>query len=112
MQTLNLPGADRPGSAGRPLPHARVRVAADGEIEIAGSLFAGYLGEAARRRTGGPPATSARIDADGFLHVRGRKKHVLITAFGRNVRPNGSRRRCAASPRRAGRGVRRRRSRR
>ena len=35
MQTLNLPGADRPGSAGRALPHARLRIAADGEIEVA-----------------------------------------------------------------------------
>jgi long-subunit acyl-CoA synthetase (AMP-forming) len=45
VQTLNLPepaGAQRPGSAGRALPHARLRVAADGELEIAGSLFSGY----------------------------------------------------------------------
>ena len=27
------------------------------------------------------------IDADGFVHVHGRKKHVLITGFGRNVSP-------------------------
>jgi len=44
VQTLNLPGADRVGSAGRPLPHAQVRIAADGEIEVGGSLFSGYLG--------------------------------------------------------------------
>ena len=60
MQTLNLPGADRPGSAGRALPHARLRVAADGELLIAGSLFSGYLGDAdAGARRGGPPATWA-----------------------------------------------------
>ena len=47
VQTLNLPGAERPGSAGRPLPHARLRIADDGEILIAGSLFSGYLGDAA-----------------------------------------------------------------
>ena len=34
VQTLNLPGADKPGSAGRPLPHAQVRdQRARGEIE-------------------------------------------------------------------------------
>jgi long-chain acyl-CoA synthetase len=27
------------------------------------------------------------LDADGFLHVSGRKKNLLITAFGRNVSP-------------------------
>lgn len=87
VQTLNLPGADRPGSAGRALPHARLRVAADGEIEVAGSLFAGYLGDGAAPPAWWPTGDLGSIDADGFVHVRGRKKHVLITAFGRNVSP-------------------------
>jgi long-chain acyl-CoA synthetase len=87
VQTLNLPGADRPGSAGRPLPHARVRVAADGEIEVAGSLMAGYLGDAAAPTPWWPTGDLGRIDDDGFVHVHGRKKSVLITSFGRNVSP-------------------------
>jgi long-subunit acyl-CoA synthetase (AMP-forming) len=71
---LNLPGADRPGSVGRPLPHAEVRVV-QGEIQVktAGDWHAtGDLG---------------RLDVDGFLHIEGRRKHVLITSFGRNVSP-------------------------
>jgi long-subunit acyl-CoA synthetase (AMP-forming) len=68
--SLNLPGADRPGSAGRPLPHATVHIV-DREIHV-GNLATGDLG---------------RIDADGYLHVEGRRKHVLITSFGRNVSP-------------------------
>ena len=87
VQTLNLPGADRPGSAGKALPHARLRVNARGEIEIAGSLFSGYLGEAASPGGWWPTGDLGEIDADGFVHVRGRIKHVLITAFGRNVSP-------------------------
>lgn len=87
VQTLNLPGADRPGSAGRPLPHARLRIAADGEIEVAGSLFAGYLGDTEPTPAWWPSGDLGEIDADGFLHLRGRKKHLLITAFGRNVSP-------------------------
>lgn len=87
VQTLNLPGADRPGSAGRPLPHARVRVAADGEIEVAGSLMAGYLGDTAGPPPWWPTGDLGRVDADGFVHVQGRKKNVLITSFGRNVSP-------------------------
>lgn len=87
VQTLNLPGASRPGSAGRPLPHARVRIAADGEIEIAGSLFAGYLGDDRPPPAWWPTGDLGRIDADGFVYVEGRKKNVLVTAFGRNVSP-------------------------
>jgi long-chain acyl-CoA synthetase len=90
VQTLNLPGAERAGSAGRPLPHARVRVNAEGEIEIAGALFSGYLGgdgPAATVPAWWPTGDLGFIDADGYLHVRGRRKHVLITAFGRNVSP-------------------------
>ena len=72
--SLNLPGADRPGSAGRPLPHVQVKIA-DHEIHVStggGWLATGDLG---------------RLDEDGFLHVEGRRKHVLITSFGRNVSP-------------------------
>lgn len=87
VQTLNLPGADRPGSAGKALPHARLRVTAHGEIEIAGSLFSGYLGEAASPGEWWPTGDLGEIDPEGFVHVRGRIKHVLITAFGRNVSP-------------------------
>jgi long-chain acyl-CoA synthetase len=87
VQTLNLPGADLPGSAGRPLPHAQLRVAADGEIEVRGSLFAGYLGDPNPPPEWWPSGDLGALDADGFLHLRGRKKHLLITAFGRNVSP-------------------------
>ncbi|HEY0823499.1 MAG TPA: AMP-binding protein [Ramlibacter sp.] len=87
VQTLNLPGADRPGSAGRALPHARVRIAADGEIEISGTVMAGYLGDPRPVPQWWPTGDLGSIDEDGFLHVQGRKKNVLITGFGRNVSP-------------------------
>jgi len=87
VQTLNLPGADRVGSAGRPLPHAQLRVAGDGEIEVSGSLFSGYLGDATPATTWWSTGDLGKVDADGFVHLRGRKKHVLITAYGRNVSP-------------------------
>ena len=87
VQTLNLPGADKPGSAGRPLPHAQVRINSHGEIEVAGGLLAGYLGQPPMEPVWWPTGDLGEIDADGFVHVRGRLKHVLITAFGRNVSP-------------------------
>lgn len=85
--SLNLPGVDRPGSAGKPLPNRKVRIAADGEIEVGGQGSARYLGQ--------PPSISewlatgdiGHLDDDGFLFVDGRKKNLLITGFGRNVSP-------------------------
>jgi long-subunit acyl-CoA synthetase (AMP-forming) len=68
--SLNLPGADRPGSVGRPLAHARLEIL-EGEIHVNGTAT-GDLG---------------RLDADGFLYIEGRRKHVLITSYGRNVSP-------------------------
>jgi long-chain acyl-CoA synthetase len=87
VQTLNLPGADLAGSAGRALPHARLRISDDGEVEVAGSLFAGYLGDPRPVPEWWPSGDLGSIDAQGFLHVHGRRKNVLITSFGRNVSP-------------------------
>ncbi len=85
---LNHPGGDRPGSVGRPLPHLSVSLAEDGEIMVSGQTCLGYLGEPPCL-PGTPLATGdlGRFDADGFLYVAGRKKNILITAFGRNVSP-------------------------
>ena len=84
---LNRPGAHRPGSVGRPLPHARVRIAEDGEILVSGAAMRGYLGHAPHADGWVATGDIGSLDADGFLYVRGRKKNVFITSFGRNVSP-------------------------
>ena len=85
---VNRPGDTRPGTVGRPLPHVRLRFAADGEIEVGGSLFSGYLGDG-EEKPGRfwPTGDIGHLDDEGFLHLTGRKKHIFITAFGRNIAP-------------------------
>lgn len=83
---LNLPGAQRTGSVGRPLPHRPVRIAADGEIEAGGS-HAHYLGTTPALDEWLSTGDLGHVDADGFLYIDGRKKDILITGYGRNVSP-------------------------
>lgn len=84
---LNRPDAERPGSVGRPLPHVEVRLAEDGEVLIKGSLLLGYLGEPLAGEDWWPSGDLGEFDADGFLYLKGRKKHQFVTSYGRNVNP-------------------------
>jgi long-subunit acyl-CoA synthetase (AMP-forming) len=85
---LNTPDARRIGSVGRPLPHARIRIDARGEIHVRGQTMLGYVGEP-ERPAAGSLATGdlGQVDAEGFLYVLGRRRNVFITSFGRNVSP-------------------------
>jgi long-subunit acyl-CoA synthetase (AMP-forming) len=96
---LNTPDARRPGSVGKPLPHARVRIANDGQLMVSGVTMRGYLGDMPRLpdeewATG----DLGEIDADGFVYVRGRLKNIYITSFGRNVAPEWVEREIALEP--------------
>ena len=91
--TLNTPGAYRFGTVGRPLPGSEIGIADDGEILMRGPhIFPGYYND--------PTATAATfdgdwlrsgdlgsVDADGFLHITGRKKDLIITSSGKNITP-------------------------
>lgn len=86
--SVNAPGDERAGSVGRPLAHARLRFGSDGEILVAGAVFAGYHREPAALDDGYVATGDlGYLDRDGFLYLTGRKKNMFITAFGRNVAP-------------------------
>jgi long-chain acyl-CoA synthetase len=84
---LNTPAHDKPGSVGKPLSHARVRINQDGEICVSGATMAGYLGSPVHRDIEVRTGDLGEIDADGFIYVRGRVKNMFITSMGRNITP-------------------------
>jgi long-subunit acyl-CoA synthetase (AMP-forming) len=95
---LNTPGACRPGSVGKPLPHTRVRIDANGEICVGGAAVSPYLGD--RRHSMHEIRTGdlGEMDADGFVYVRGRAKNLFITSMGRNVAPEWVERELTCEP--------------
>jgi long-chain acyl-CoA synthetase len=91
--SFNLPGKTRFGSVGPVIPGVEVKIAEDEEILVKGkNVFMGYYKE--------PEATAealkdgylcsgdlGKIDSEGFLHITGRKKDLIITAGGKNIAP-------------------------
>lgn len=85
--SLNLPGKQRLGSTGQPLAHVDVSID-DDEIVVSGNCFLGYAGEPdSWRQQQIHTGDLGFIDEQGFVHVTGRRKNVLISSFGRNISP-------------------------
>ncbi|MCB1737595.1 MAG: AMP-binding protein [Gammaproteobacteria bacterium] len=88
VMCLNKAGMNRPGSVGKPLPHLRMRIADDDDVQVYGETSGGYLGDTARRTEAWwSTGDLGHFDADGYLYLHGRRRNAFITAFGRNVAP-------------------------
>ncbi|MFD9001834.1 AMP-dependent synthetase/ligase [Streptomyces sp. NPDC059582] len=92
--TVTPPLKPRLGTVGWPMPGTRVRIAADGEILLAGDhVLRGYWDPSAGGVVPAAPdgwlATGdiGELDDDGYLTITGRKKELLITAGGKSVAP-------------------------
>ena len=94
VSTLNTIAEHRLGTVGKPLPGCEVKIAADGEVLMAGpNIFAGYFNDAAATREAlvdgwMHSGDLGELDRDGYLRITGRKKDLIITSSGKNISPS------------------------
>jgi long-chain acyl-CoA synthetase len=95
LVTLNRLGANRLGTVGEPLPETEIRVAEDGEVLVRGpQVMAGYFDEQAGGETVQPFRDGWLLTGDlgcllpdGSLILKGRKKELFKTSYGKYVQP-------------------------
>jgi long-chain acyl-CoA synthetase len=92
--TLNLYGAHRVGSVGKPIPGTSIKIAEDGEVLIRGPIvMQGYWQNNAANdevfdgERWFKSGDLGKLDDEGFLYIVGRKKEIIVTAGGKNVAP-------------------------
>ncbi len=92
--SVNRLGEQKPGTVGKPIPNVQVRIAPDGEILVKGpNVMKGYwknpdetcktIDSEGWLHTG----DIGDLDADGFLKITDRKKHLFVTSGGKNIAP-------------------------
>jgi len=92
--SVAVPGQERVGTVGKPLPGVEVRIGSNDEILVRGpNVMKGYLNK--------PRETAEVIDADGWFHtgdqgkfdeegnliITGRIKELIVTAYGKKIAP-------------------------
>ena len=100
LVSVNRLGANHLGTVGKPLPQTEVRIAEDGEILVRGpQVMAGYFdghpgGETAGQETRQPfrdgwllTGDLGRLSPVGDLIIKGRKKELIKTSYGKYVQP-------------------------
>jgi long-chain acyl-CoA synthetase len=91
--TLNHPLRAARGAVGKPIAGVEVRIAEDGEILVRGeNVTRGYFNAPEETRTAFTDGwfhtgDIGTFDESGHLHIRGRKKEMIVTPEGLNVFP-------------------------
>lgn len=85
--SLNTPQESKIASAGKILEHVSVSIEA-GEIVVSGSPFLGYIADEENwQKSKVYTGDIGFIDDQNYLHIKGRKKNLIISSFGRNINP-------------------------
>lgn len=94
MISFTRPGHIKPGSCGFTLEDIDVKISEEGELLVKGrNVFKGYLNKEDKTREVFTPdgyfmtGDLASIDEEGFLHITGRKKEMIVLANGKNINP-------------------------
>ncbi|MDA8387332.1 MAG: AMP-binding protein, partial [Nitrospiraceae bacterium] len=101
--TFNPVKKRKPGSAGKPIASAGVKIE-EGEVLIRGPmLMKGYWRkpqETAQAIENGWLHTgdTGWLDEDGYLHITGRKKEIIVLSSGKNIYPEDVEKRYGESP--------------
>ncbi len=91
--TLNHPLRAARGAVGKPIPGVEIKIADDGEILVRGeNVTQGYFNAPEETRTAFHDGwfhtgDIGEFDSAGQLHIRGRKKEMIVTPEGLNVFP-------------------------
>jgi long-chain acyl-CoA synthetase len=96
--SLNTPLKDRSGTCGQVLNSQQVTIE-NGEVLISGNTMLGYIGDSENWY---PSLIHSgdlgHLDNQGYLHIDGRCKNILISSYGRNISPEWVESELLASP--------------